>query len=399
MQIGKVRELIDRALPELVAFRRDLHAHPELGYNEHRTSERICAELSRLGVEHVAGLAGGTGVAAHLPATEGGSDRPAVALRADIDALPIEEATGLGYASVNKGVMHACGHDGHAANLIGVARVLASLHHRPNPVTLLFQPAEEGGAGGRRMCEDGVLDGSVVGPPVGMIYGLHGWPELPLGSVATRPGPLLAATDNFRVSVVGRQSHAAYPHLGHDPIVAAAHCITALQTIPSRSADPTDCVVVTVGTVSGGSAINVIPGEVELAVTVRTLSPDTRAVVRARFFEVLGHTARAHGCEARIGWEEGYPVTFNDAEATERFFAVARGVFGHERVHVVPSPTMGGEDFSFYAERVPACFFVLGMARPGEGPYPSLHRPDFDFNDDALATGVEAMCALALAED
>jgi amidohydrolase len=399
MQTERLRELIAREIPDLVRIRHDLHRHPELGYNEKRTSGVVAQELERLGIKHVTGLARGTGVLAYLPATSpAGNERKAVALRADMDALPIEEQTGLEYASVHKGVMHACGHDGHTTNLLGVARVLAQLGERPNPVLLVFQPAEEGGAGGRAMCEDGVLDGRLIGPPAGSIFGLHGWPQLPVGMVATRSGPLLAATDNFTVTVRGVQSHAAYPHLGNDSIVAAAQCITALQTIASRNVGPLESVVVTVAMMQAGTARNIIPQTAKFVGTVRTLTPEVRGVAKRRFFQIVEQTALALGCRASIEWEEGYPVTFNDPGATEHFFGVARMALGAQRVAGVDQPSMGGEDFSYYGQHVPACFFILGVCPPGRDSYPTLHQPEYDFNDDSLGTGIEVMCRLALAE-
>lgn len=392
-----LREIIREALPVVTAIRRDIHAHPELAYQERRTSRVVCEELSKLGIEFVSGLAGGTGVVAHIPATTAeGRSRGAVALRADMDALPIVENTGAAYASKTPGVMHACGHDGHTANLLGVARVLSRLERRPNPVTLIFQPAEEGGAGGKRMCEDGALDGSRIGPRVSRIFGLHGWPQYTLGDVGSRPGPLLAATDNFEVEIVGEQSHAAYPQLSRDPIVAASQIVVALQTVCSRNTPPTDSIVVTVATMHGGQARNVIPRSVHFAGTMRTLTPEMRKLGRERTCAIMTGVAGAMGCEARIDWQEGYPVTFNDPAMTERFFRIARSTVGESRVREVPTPTLGGEDFSYYGHHVPACFFILGVRPPGQATYPGLHQPEYDFNDDALETGIELMCALAL---
>ena len=401
MSEPSLRDIVQAELPELVAIRHDLHRHPELGYEEDRTSGVVQRELTAAGVAFKAGVAR-TGVVAHLPATER-TDRPAVALRADMDALPIVEATGRPYASCRPGVMHACGHDGHTTILIGVARALSRVPRRPNPVTLLFQPAEEGGAGGERMCDEGALlgdEGGGLGPRVGSVFGLHGWPQLPLGTVATRPGPLLAATDDFVVKVRGVGGHAAFPHLARDPVVAAAHVVTALQTLASRSASPLDSVVCTVGRIAGGCANNVIPPEVELVGTVRTLRAETRRMARERFFAIVEATAAAFGCRAEIDWQDGYPATVNDADLTERFFAVARDALGAERVALAPEPVMGGEDFSYYGRHVPACFYMLGLLAPGADPaaVPLLHQPEFDFNDDAIATGVEMMCRLALAE-
>jgi len=392
-------------LGELVDFRHDLHAHPELMFKESRTASRVADALQRLGIEHKAGLAGpdgnpGTGVLAHLPATTD-TQGPAVALRADMDALPIVERTGRPYASTNPGVMHACGHDGHTTMLLGAARVLASLEHRPNPVTFVFQPAEEGGAGGEKMCDAGALrgiDAGGLGTPVERIYGLHGWPHLPLGVVASRPGPLLAATDEFVMTVRGTQAHAAYPHLGHDPIVGASHVITALQTLASRRVSPLDSIVVTVGAIHGGTVNNIIPESVQLVGTVRTLRPETRELAKKELFNLAEQTAAAHRCRAEIDWHVGYPVTNNDPAEFERVRATAIDAFGEGRFHLVEEPTMGGEDFSFYGQHVPACFALVGLCPSAEDPasVPQLHQPEFDFNDDAIPVGVELLVRLAL---
>jgi amidohydrolase len=390
-----IQSLIEPELDDLIRIRHELHRHPELQFDLPWTSGFVRDELARLGIEHASGLAGGCGVLGYLPATEPGSGS-AVALRADMDALPIEEQTGLEYASRNPGRMHACGHDGHTTILLGVARVLSRLTHRPNPVLLIFQPAEEGGAGGDHMCKEGVLDGSVLGPSASRIFGLHGWPDLELGCVATRPGPLLAAADQWSAAITGTQSHGASPHLGHDPIVAAAACVSALQTIVARGVNPTEPAVVTVGTIHGGTARNIIPQAVTITGTARSLTPETRDLLKRRLFEVLENTAMAHGCSANVVWEDGYPVTVNDPAMAEHVLAVAREELGADRVQIVPEPTMGGEDFAFYAQHIPACFYYLGMCPPQREAYPSLHQPDYDFNDAAIGTGMALMCRLAL---
>ena len=286
----RVRELIGHELSGLVELRRALHAKPELMFEERETSARVTRELEAIGLTYKAGLAApkagdvGTGVLAHLPATEGGGQL-AVALRADMDALPIVEETGAAHASTTPGVMHACGHDGHTTILIGAARVLAKLEHRPNPVTFVFQPAEEGGAGGDKMVRDGALAGEAgggLGPKVARIYGLHGWPQLPLGVVSTRSGPMLASTDEFEVVIHGSSGHAAWPHGAADPIVAAAAVIQALQTIVSRNTAPLDSAVVTVGAVHAGEANNVIPATAMLRGTVRSLRDETRVMAKRR---------------------------------------------------------------------------------------------------------------------
>ena len=398
MDTPELRRLIACELDSLRAVRRDLHAHPELGYQETRTSAVVCDELTRLGISFVSGLAGGTGVIASLPAStpsDANGQRGAIGLRADMDALPIHEETGLAYASTKPGLMHACGHDGHTTILLGAARVLSAVH-RPRPVTLVFQPAEEGGGGAERLCNEGALDGSVLGGPVEQMFGLHAWPDLELGTVSTRPGPLLASTDEIRIRIVGEQSHAAYPHYSRDPIVAAAQVVVALQTVVSRNTSPLDSCVVTIGTIKGGTANNIIPQHVSLSGTIRTLRPEMREHARRRVREIAEGVALGLGCRAEVELEAGYPVTYNDPALTERFFEVARRAIGAERVFLTPHPTMGGEDFSYYAQRVPGVFFCLGMKPADAARYPTLHQPDFDFNDDALGLGVEMMCRVAL---
>jgi amidohydrolase len=397
--VSSIEELIERERDFLVRCRHDLHRHPELSRRERRTSEVVQRVLREVGIACRGGYAGGTGVLGYLPATGPVRDpRPTIALRADMDALPIDEQSDKPWVSETPGVMHACGHDGHTTILLGTARVLSQLP-RPRPVLFIFQPAEEDGGGGEHMCRDGVLEGEAgggLGEPVGQIFGLHGWPTLEVGTVGSRPGPLLASTDDFEVTIHGRQSHGAFPHEGRDPIVAAAACILGIQSIASRAVSPLDSVVVTVGVVNAGQAGNIIPATARFVGTARALTDATRALARERFFEVVEGTARAHGCRAEIRWDEGYPVTHNDPALTERFFATARAVIGPERVRTIDNPTMGGEDFAYYGRRVPACFFFLGLRPPGESDYPRLHQPRFDFNDDALPVGVRMMCELAL---
>lgn len=382
--------LIATASQRAIELRHTIHQRPELRYEERETSNLVREELTALGIKNVGDLAGGTGVLAHLP---GGSGAP-VALRADMDALPIEERTGKPYASKTPGVMHACGHDGHTAMLLGAARVLKQLD-LPRPVTFLFQPAEEGGAGGKRMVEDGALDGSVLGPKVEEIFGLHGWPDAPLGSVGTIPGPMLASTDELRINITGAQAHGAMPHQGVDPVLAGAHVVTALQSIASRNTDPLDSVVVTIGTFHGGTAVNVIPERVELSGTIRTLTAENRAMVKRRVREVAEGVAQSLGCTAEVKIIEGYPVTVNDAGLVERVHRIGADALGSERVVPMQRPVMGGEDFSFYGACARACFFTLGLCPPGQ-TYPLLHTPEFDFNDDATATGVEMLVRCAL---
>lgn len=398
----RLRSLIDAELQSLIALRRDLHQHPELSFQEKRTGQVVQRELAALNIHMKTGLGGGTGVIAYLPAsTPEGNARPAIALRADMDALPIVEQTGLSYASCIPGVMHACGHDGHTAMLVGAARVLSKVD-RPHPILLVFQPAEENEGGGKIMCHEGALKGERaggLGNPVGRIYGLHGWPQLPLGHIATRPGPLMAAVDDFTVTIRGVQSHGAYPHLSRDPIVAAAHVLTALQTIASRNVGPLDAVVVSVGKIEGGTANNIIPETVSFIGTVRTLRDDIQALARARFLEIVESTARAHGCRAEIDYHPGYPVVVNDPTEARRVLDLARDVVGPHHAQALDHPTMGGEDFAFYGRHAPACFFFMGLHPSDAGDdYPSLHQPGFNFNDDAIPTGIEMFVRLATAD-
>ncbi len=399
-----IENAIDVLLPELVALRHDFHQHPELSNEERRTSECIQQLLAKIpGLEFKTGFAGGTGILAHLPATAADSaDHLAVALRADMDALPITEATGHPWASNTPGVMHACGHDGHTTILLGAAKILATIEHRPNPITFIFQPAEEHGGGADRMCNEGALDGATgggLGPRVARVFGLHGWPEIQLGILGTRTGPLLAATDDFIVTIRGSGGHAAMPHLLRDPIVASAAVITSLQTLASRAINPLDPIVCTVSTIHGGAVDNVVPDSIELTGTVRTLSDATRVQAHTHFVRIVESAAASQGCTAEIDWRPGYPVTNNHPEATDLFFDVARRTFGPQHVVTVPDPFMGGEDFSYYGQHVPACFFILGLLPVGDDPAttPRLHQPTFDFNDEAIGPGIRAMVELAIA--
>ena len=404
MTDGEIRSLVDQQLAEIIEIRRDLHAHPELSNQEHRTAGVVRRELDAMGIAYRSGVGApdasdeGTGVVAHLPATVD-SPGPCTALRADMDALPIGETTSCSYASTVPGVMHACGHDGHTSILLGAARVLSAIE-RPNPVTLVFQPAEEDGGGGEKLCRDGALLGDDGGPagigvPVERIFALHGWPGMPLGTLGTRPGPLLASTDDFVVTVRGRGGHAAMPHLCKDPVLAGSAVVQALQSMTSRGVSPLRPVVCTVARFEGGTVNNVIPETVELEGTIRALDEETRTLAREQFFSIVESTARAHGCVAEIDYQPGYPVTRNDDALASHWFGVMRPAFG-EQARLVPEPFMGGEDFSYYGKKVPGCFFLLGVCPEGEADTAKLHESHFDFNDDALPIGIEAMVRLAI---
>lgn len=390
-----LRERIESILPELIEFRHDLHRHPELMYEEHRTSSQICGALAKADVPFKGDLAGGTGILGHLA----GNASRAVGLRADMDALPIHEQSSVDYASTIEGKMHACGHDGHTTILLGAARVLKGLSDEselPRPVSFLFQPAEEGGAGGKRMVEDGCLDGRVLGPPVERMYGLHCWPLMLENVVGSRPGPLLAAADHFQIEVRGRGGHAAMPHTTADPVATAATIITTLQQAVSRRIDPVLGGVVSVTMVQAGSAFNVIPDTCMMHGTVRALYPEVLTTLKSAVHDIPHAVAQALGCEAEVTYHDGYPVTRNDEATTAAFHDLAREVLGHERVEPLEFPVMGGEDFAYYCEQVPSCFFVLGQCPPDRDSMPGLHHPAFDFNDRTIATGVEMFCRLAL---
>lgn len=383
-------------LRRIVEIRHDLHAHPELGYQEVRTSGRVSEELRRLGIEHKTNLAGGTGVLGYLPATANSESAPTVALRADMDALPILENTGLAYASQTPNVMHACGHDGHTSILLGAANLLKHLPERPNNLLFLFQPAEEGGAGGMRMCEDGVLDGKVLGKPADRIFGLHGHPQSTVGQIATKVGPMMASADSFAARVQGKGGHAAMPQSTIDPIVIASQIVTAWQTIVSRTVNPLQAAVVTVGQFHAGVAHNVIPDTVNLQGTVRALDEDVRLSAISKVDRMAEAIAAAHGATFEIEWMQGYPVTSNDADA-EALLRRTLGSYSGELIDEPVVPTMGAEDFSFYGAKTKACFFWLGLNPSEDNVYPNLHAPEFDFNDAAIPFGVEAMVRLALA--
>jgi amidohydrolase len=384
---------IERVLPPVADFRHRLHQIPELAFEEFKTAEAIRAELKRMGLDFVAGVnEAPTATIAWI----GNPSKPCVALRADIDALPVTEQTGVPYASTHPGRMHACGHDGHTATLAGAAAVLKSIEKQlPVCVKLIWQPAEEGGGGAEVLCRAGVLDGR-IGPKVSSIFGLHGWPGLPVGTVSTRPGPLLAATDTFTATFVGRGCHGAFPHLGRDPIVTAAEAVINLQQFVSRETDPTDSAVVTVGKIAGGTATNIIPDRVAIEGTLRTLTRETREQIRAAVQRRCAGIAAANDCELNFILEPGYPSTINDAKMAEYVERIAKQMLGAERYVPAARPVMGGEDFAYYLENVPGCFFMVGTIPPGKTHYPPLHSDRYDFTDGALVVGIQMFVELAM---
>lgn len=377
------------------AMRRRLHQIPELCFDETKTAAAIRAELDRLGIAHVDGVnAASTATIALL----GEPSLPCIALRADIDALPIHEQTHTAYASEHPGRMHACGHDGHSAMLLAAAAVLKTLLTQlPVCVKLIWQPAEESGSdgGAERLVQAGVLDGR-LGPRVSAIFALHGWPALPLGTVSTRPGPIMAATDNFAVTITGKGCHGAFPHLGRDPIVAAAEAILSLQHIASREVDPVAGVVVSVGMIAGGSAVNIIPHSVRFQGTARTLTEAVRHQVQQAILRRVTGVAAAHDCVADLQWTDGFPPTTNDPASADYVARIARHCLGPDAFIPAASPSMGGEDFACYLEQVPGCFIHLGLRPPDQTSAPGLHTPLFDFNDAAIDPGLRLLVNLAL---
>ncbi len=363
---------------EIAEWRRDFHRNPELLFDVHRTAQVVAEKLKSFGCDEVVTGIGQTGVVAVIKGKRQGSGK-VVGLRADMDALPIEEQTNLPYRSTVPGKMHACGHDGHTAMLLGAARYLTETRDFDGTAILIFQPAEEGGGGGREMVKDGMMDRFGVQE----VYGLHNMPGLPIGSFAVRPGPMMAAADRFQITLEGRGGHAAKPHETIDPVVASAQIISALQTIASRNCDPLDSVVVSVTAVKAGEAYNVIPQTAELKGTVRTLSKDMRIQAEKRLREIAMGVAAAMGCTAVIDYELGYPVTFNNAEKTSFVAKVAGSLVGSDNVDLTVPPTMGSEDFSFMLEERPGSYIFMG-----NGDSAGLHHPAYDFNDKAIPVGV-----------
>ena len=372
----------------IVDIRRQLHRHPELMYEEVRTSQLVCDTLTELGIPFERGIAE-TGVVATL----GTGESPCVALRADMDALPIQEQADVSFRSEVNGKMHACGHDCHTAMLLGAAKLLSERQSELHgTVKLLFQPAEEGGAGGMKMRNAGVLDA----PHVERIFGLHVWPPLPTGTIGSRPGTFLAAAGEIDITIRGDGGHAAKPHLCIDPVVTSAKVITELQSIISRELDPLDSGVISITTIHGGEAYNVIPPEVQLRGTIRALTMDRFRWLQERAKTVITHIAAANGCEADVTFPgNDYPPTVNDAAVWDSVQNFAGEMLGRDAVQEVPA-TMGGEDFAFYTEEVPGCFVALGIRNEELGCTFGVHHPCFKVDEAALPIGAALHTAFAL---
>ena len=363
---------------EITAWRRDLHENPELLYDVHRTAGIVAERLRAFGCDEVTPGVGRTGVVGVIRGRGTGPAR-VIGLRADMDALPIVEATGLPYASKVSGKMHACGHDGHTAMLLGAAKYLCETRNFSGTAIVIFQPAEEGGAGGRAMVRDGLMERWRIEE----VYGMHNHPGVPVGHFALRPGPLLAASDRFDVLIEGKGSHAAKPHLGVDPVNIGCQLQQALQSIVARTIDPLDNAVVSLTMFHAGDAMNIIPQTAKLAGTVRTLKGEVRDVIKTRMAAIADGLALAHGATVRLTYSDGYPVTVNHAAQTAFAASVARQVAGEPAVDDDMVPTMGGEDFAYMLEARPGAFIFVG-----NGDSAGLHHPAYDFNDEAIPAGV-----------
>lgn len=378
--------VIDRVaeLRETMAeWRHRLHSYPETAFEEYQTAAFVAERLRAFGLEVNEGIAG-TGVVGSLRCGDG----PAIGLRADMDALPITEATNLPYCSTRSGKMHACGHDGHTAMLLGAAQYLSETRAFSGTVHFIFQPAEESAGGGRVMVEQGLFDKF----PVERVFGMHNWPGLPAGTFAARTGPMMAACDSFEIAIIGKGCHAAMPHLGSDTILVASAVVGALQTIVSRSKDPVETAVVSVTQFNAGEALNIIPERAVLRGTVRSFSERVQDQVESCMRQLVEGLAVAHGCQGELTYRRKYPATVNSAAETEMAAAAAARVVGRDHVVIDPPPTMGSEDFSFMLRVKPGSYIWLGSGRTGDDP--SLHNPQYDFNDDVLSLGASYWATL-----
>jgi hippurate hydrolase len=365
--------------PDIQAWRRDIHQHPELLYDVHRTAAFVADRLREFGCDEVATGIGKTGVVGVIRGKKGlgtGAIR-VIGLRADMDALPMEEETNLPYASKTPGKMHACGHDGHTAMLLGAARYLAETRNFAGKAVVIFQPAEEGGAGAAAMIKDGLMERFGID----QVYGMHNGPGIPIGAFAIRPGPIMAATDAIDIKIEGRGGHASRPHKCIDPVLVGCQLITALQQIVSRNVDPLESAVISICEFHAGTARNVIPQTAQLHGTVRTLTVEVRELVERRVREVVNGIAQITGARIELNYERGYPVTVNHAAETDFAVKIARDIAGEANVHDTP-PLMGAEDFSYMLEARPGAFIFCG-----NGDSAGLHHPAYNFNDEAIVYG------------
>ncbi len=378
---------------ELQQIRRDLHAHPELCYEEQRTADVVAARLTEWGIPIVRGL-GITGVVGII---KNGSSNRAIGLRADMDALPMQEVNSFEHASVHPGKMHACGHDGHTAMLLGAAHHMATNRHFDGTVYLIFQPAEEGGGGARRMMDDGLFTQF----PMDAVYGMHNWPGIPMGSFGVVAGPMMASSNEFRVVIKGKGAHAAQPHKGVDPVMVAVQVAQSWQTIVSREKNPLDTAVLSITQIHAGSATNVIPDEAVLIGTVRTFTTEVLDLIETRMGEIARHTAAGFNASVEFNFKRNYPPLVNHAKETAFAIEAMSAVVGADKVNANTEPTMGAEDFAYMLQEKPGCYVFIGN---GEGDHRAgghglgpcqLHNASYDFNDNLLPIGASYWVRLA----
>ena len=369
--------------PEIAAWRQDLHAHPELRYDVHRTAAFVADKLKSFGCDEVVPGIGQTGVVGVI---RGRAGDKVVGLRADMDALPLEEETGLPYKSQNPGKMHACGHDGHTAMLLGAAKYLAETRNFTGTAVVIFQPAEEGGAGALAMVKDGLI--SRFG--IQEVFGMHNFPGLPLGRFAIRPGAMMASADHITIDLEGKGGHAARPHLSIDTLLVGAQIVNQLQSIVARNVDPLEAAVVSICMFQAGHTDNVIPQHAQLRGTARALTDEVRKTLLQRIDDVVQGTARMYGAKAKLTCTNGYPVLVNNSRQTEFAAAVAREIAGNDKVDTEVAPVMGAEDFAFMLGERPGAFIFVG-----NGDSAGLHHPAYNFNDEAIPTGTSYWVRLA----
>jgi amidohydrolase len=363
---------------EIAGWRHDFHAHPELLYEVHRTAASVAEKLRGFGCDEVVTGLGKTGVVGVIRGRKQGEGGRTIGLRADMDALPIEEQTDVPYKSQFPGKMHACGHDGHSAMLLGAARYLAETRNFAGTAVVIFQPAEEGGAGAKAMLEDGLIDRFAIDE----VFGMHNFPGLPVGEFAIRPGPMMAAADRLYIDIEGLGGHAAKPHLCVDPVLVGAQMINQMQSVVARNVDPIEAAVVSICVFQAGHADNVIPQSARLTGTARSLTPQVRDLLERRLHEIVEGTARLYGAKAKLTYKRDYPVTRNHERQTAFAASVAAEIAGSTRVDANAPPMMGAEDFSFMLQARPGAFIFVG-----NGPTAGLHHPAYNFNDEAIPVG------------
>jgi len=373
---------INQMLDEMKSWRQDLHKIPEIGLEEYETSKYIKNKLKKFNINFKEGYSN-TGLVAWIKGKKGNSNK-SIGLRADFDALPMPEKNNFDHKSTNDGMMHACGHDGHTSMLLGAAKYISENNDFDGTVYFIFQPGEEGFAGGKKMIEDGLFNDFNIDE----VYALHNWPELPLGSFGVNSGAMMAAVDEFDIIIKGKGGHAAMPHLGIDPIIVASQIVTTIQTVISRSTDPVDKALISITKIHGGTAHNVIDDEVKLSGTIRTFKPETRSFIEKRIEEIANGIAKAHGAGANIEFDliNKYPATINSKKESEFAARIAKQMVGEENVNTDIDPSMGGEDFSYLLNKKPGSYLYIGQG--DENHKAHLHTTKYDFNDNLLPIGV-----------